>query len=103
MYSIFGKAIGIMQKNDIKPIVFIPPANYMYAISLFGEKFTEIYNKNVIYLKEIVGSHGISLLDLSYALKDSQFADIHTIDETANYEGRKIVVEKLIEELNRSR
>ena len=32
-----------------------------------------------------------------------QFADIHTIDETANYEGRKIVVEKLIEELNRSR
>ena len=86
------KLLELCKKNDIKPIVFIPPANYMYAISLFGEKFTEIYNKNVIYLKEIVGSHGISLLDLSYALKDSQFADIHTIDETANYEGRKIVV-----------
>ncbi len=73
----------------------------MYAVSLFGEKFSEAYDKNVAYLKEIAEEYGVSILDLSYILKDYQFADLHTIDETANYEGRKLVVEKLIEELNR--
>ena len=95
------KLLKLCKERSVKPIVFIPPANYMYAVSLFGEKFSEAYDKNVAYLKEIAEEYGVSILDLSYILKDYQFADLHTIDETANYEGRKLVVEKLIEELNR--
>jgi hypothetical protein len=95
------KMLNLCKKNGIEPHVFIPPVNYMYAEGLFGEAFSNAYQRNVSYLKEIVEDHNYSILDLSFILKEYQFADTHTIDETANYEGRKLVVRKLLAELGK--
>lgn len=90
------KLIEYCNENEIEPIIFIPPVNYMYATKLLGPEFMELYEKNVEHLKDIVGKYGYGVLDLSYVLGEHQFADVCTIDETANYEGRKIIVENLI-------
>jgi hypothetical protein len=75
----------------------------MYAQELYGDLFTKKYEANVSKLTEIVNSESVDLLDLSYVLTKYQFADIHTIDETTNYEGRKIVSDKLAEKINSMR
>lgn len=90
-------------ENGIRLFFFIPPANYMYAEELFGDKFAEKYGKNVERLKDIVAEQGSEVLDLSYLLTSSQFADIHTIDETTNYEGRVLVKDQLVKKINSMR
>lgn len=95
------KLLELCKKEGVEPIVFIPPANYIYAEKLFENAFLDAYNKNVACLKEIVAEHGFSILDLSFILKDYQFADVCTIDETANYDGRKKVVQELVGALGR--
>ena len=90
------KIVDLCRNNNIKLLFFIPPANYLYAEELYGEKFTQKYQANVDKLKRIVREYGADLLDLSYLLGQDEFADIHTIDETANYEGRKAVAGEIV-------
>lgn len=90
------KIVDLCRNNKVKLLFFIPPANYQYAEELYGEKFTEKYQTNVDRLKKIVSEYGSDLLDLSYLLEQDKFADIHTIDETANYEGRKAVAGEIV-------
>ena len=90
------KIISLCNHNNIKLLFFIPPANYMYAEELYGDKFKERYSANVKKLKDIINSNGAEILDLSYLLESDKFADVHTIDETTNYEGRKIVAGKIV-------
>jgi hypothetical protein len=97
------KIIELCRQRQIKLLFFIPPANYMYAQELYGDLFTKKYEANVSKLTEMVNSESVDLLDLSYVLTKYQFADIHTIDETTNYEGRKIVSDKLAEKINSMR
>lgn len=97
------KIISICEEKGIPLCFFIPPANYMYAEELYGDKFTEKYGENVERLKEIVHKQGSEVLDLSYLLTSSQFADRHTIDETTNYEGRILVKDQLVKKINSMR
>lgn len=94
------KLVDLCKKNNIKVLFFIPPVNYMYTEELYGSKFTEKYQSNVDKLKEIVSKYGADLLDLSYLLGQDKFADIHTIDETTNYEGRKAVASEIVKRVN---
>lgn len=94
------KVVGLCKKNNIKILFFIPPVNYMYAEELYGSKFTEKYESNVDKMKEIVAKYDADLLDLSYLLGQDKFADIHTIDETTNYEGRKAVADEIVKRVN---
>ncbi len=98
-----NRIIHMCAENGIRLFFFIPPANYMYAEELFGDKFAEKYGKNVERLKDIVAEQGSEVLDLSYLLTSSQFADIHTIDETTNYEGRVLVKDQLVKKINSMR
>jgi hypothetical protein len=97
------KIIELCRQRQIKLFFFIPPANYMYAQELYGDLFTKKYKANVSKLTKLVNSEAVDVLDLSYVLTKYQFADIHTIDETTNYEGRKIVSDKLAEKINSMR
>lgn len=90
------KIIALCKTNAINLLFFIPPANYMYAEELYGKVFAEKYNKNVSKLRDILQYENIELLDMSYMLESNQFAEIHTIDETANYEGRYIQANAII-------
>ena len=94
------KIMELCSTYGIDLLFFIPPANYMYAVDLYGDAFTERYQSNVMKLKSIFEDENAELLDLSYVLKSEQFADIHTIDETANYEGRKIVTAEIVKKIN---
>ena len=58
------------------------------------------YRENVKKLQDIIENENVELLDLSFLLKSEQFADVHTIDETTNFEGRKLVSSKIIEKIN---
>lgn len=93
------KIINLCNRNGIKLLFFIPPANYMYAEELYGDKFSERYDANVKKLKHIIDENNAVLLDLSYLLENDKFADVHTIDETANLEGRKKVADKIVEKI----
>lgn len=79
------------EREEIVLSFFIPPANYQYAEKLMGEKFSQRYNENLELLKSMLQEKGIKVLDLSYILPADKFADICTIDECANHEGREIV------------
>ena len=94
------KIVDACKKNNIKILFFIPPVNYMYAEELYGGKFTDKYESNVDKLKELINSYGAEVLDLSYLLDQDKFADIHTIDETTNYEGRKAVANEIVKRVN---
>lgn len=94
---VFLKKFMIMcAEEGIRLLLFIPPANYQYAISLWGDKFTTGYEQNVAFLKKIAAEGNVPLLDLSYLLPSAQFAAESTIDETVNQEGRRKVVAELI-------
>lgn len=93
------KIIELCKLENIKLLFFIPPANYMYAQQLFGDSFKHKYEQNVHVLTDIFDKTKTMWIDLSYVLTSSQFADLHTIDETANYEGREIVSDILVEKL----
>lgn len=94
------KTIKICREEKLKLMFFIPPANYMYAEELFGTKFRDAYDKNVEKIKKIMQIEKCKIVDLSYLLTSNQFADIHTIDETANYEGRVLVKSELVKAIN---
>lgn len=90
------KIADLCKNNKVELLFFIPPVNYMYAEELYGEKFTQKYQSNVKKLREITEKNGANLLDLSYLLGQDKFADIHTIDETTNYEGRRIITNEFL-------
>ena len=94
------KMMGMCKQYNIKLLLFIPPVNYMYAEELYGNVFREKYRENVKKLQDIIENENVELLDLSFLLKSEQFADVHTIDETTNFEGRKLVSSKIIEKIN---
>lgn len=94
------KLLDLCKQRKINVVVFIPPANYMYAEKLYGDKFTKSYDDNVNSLKKILKEYDCSILDMSYSLTDRQFADTHTIDETANFEGRAIVADQIQSMIN---
>lgn len=89
------------QDEGIKLSFFIPPANYQYAEQLWGEKFTERYEENCDILKKALSEKNIPVLDLSYTLPSDKFADVCTIDESANYEGRKLLTDIICDFVNR--
>lgn len=93
------KIIELCKNNNIKLKFFIPPVNYQYAEQLFGEVFYEKYEDNCLRLKTAVERQKVEILDLSYVLDSNQFADLHTIDETANYEGRTIISDMIFNKL----
>lgn len=95
------KFIQYCQVKNIKLLLFIPPANYEYAQTLWGDSFKEKYDKNVKVLLDIAGENNVPIKDFSYRLPAHKFADICTIDETLNQDGRKIVSEELIAEMRK--
>lgn len=93
------KIMKMCQQYRIKLLFFIPPVNYIYAEKLYGNIFLKKYRANVMKLLNIIKNKNVEALDLSFLLKSEQFADIHTIDETANFEGRKLILSELVEKI----
>ncbi len=88
--------IQYCQENNIKLLLFIPPANYEFAQTLWGDSFQEKYDKNVKVLLDIAREKNVPIKDFSYRLPSDKFADVCTIDETLNQDGRRIISEELI-------
>jgi hypothetical protein len=82
------KILDLVKEQNILPILFIPPVNYMRGEQYFGQKFYEAYGANCTSLKNMLQQKNVDIMDLSYILTDSEFSDISTVDETANYFGR---------------
>ncbi len=89
------KIINYCQNNDIEIKLFLPPANYMLAEKFFGETFWEKYNLIREEIKKIVNQENEMIVDYSVLLNENQFSAKETPDETANYQGRTIVLEHL--------
>ncbi len=69
---------------------FLPPVNYEYGESLFGEEFHVCYRANVQKLKAILERDcGVTLWDAGYLLSQEYFAASDTINEITNYLGRQ--------------
>lgn len=90
------KFMQMCSEKCIRLLLFIPPANYQYAVSLWGDRFTDSYEQNAAFLKRVAEEENVPLLDLSYLLPSAQFADVCTIDETANQEGREKVAKAIV-------
>lgn len=97
----FIKIIDFCIENNIKLVPFVPPVNYELGIELFGDKFEACYSKNLEVLKFVISEKGFELLDLSHIITKTYFSHSSTPDETVNYEGRQIVANKIINEINK--
>lgn len=95
------KFIQYCQRKNINLLLFIPPANYEYAQTLWGDLFKEKYDKNVKVLLDIARENKVPIKEFSYRLSSDKFADVCTIDETLNQDGRKIISEELIGEMRK--
>lgn len=93
------KILLFCKAEGIKVIPFIPPANYQLAESFFHEKFHVVYDENCDKMKKYIAELGYEVLDLSYLLSSECFADVNTIDETTNYNGRVLWRDKLVERI----
>lgn len=93
------KILKLCRHEGISVLPFIPPVNYEYALECIGEKFKVAYDANCDKMKAWIEEQGIKLLDLSYILDPKCFADPKTIDETANYKGRQIILEQFLKKL----
>ncbi len=82
------KIIDMALQSNITVLPFIPPVNYQLGEHLFGDKFRAKYESNVHKIKEITDSKTLKLLDFSYLLNSTEFAEPTTPDETANEIGR---------------
>ena len=89
------KIIQLARENNIKVIPFVPPVNYELGERIFGADFNKRYAKNVNKIDSIVRENDLELLEMSYSLKQNEFAQPDTPDETANDAGRKKVAEIL--------
>ena len=89
------KIIQLARENNIKVIPFVPPVNYELGERIFGADFNKRYAKNVNKIESIERENDLELLEMSYSLKQNEFAQPDTPDETANDAGRKKVAEIL--------
>lgn len=89
----FEKTLKAAYANEVEVVAYIPPVNYNMGELLLGDEFTNKYQKNIEQIRRIAERNKVKLLDMSYALKAEEFAEMHTPDETANEKGRKIVAE----------
>ena len=95
------KFIDMCKSNNIKLLLYIPPANYQYGEELWGDRFTKSYDENVDHIKAIAENNDVPVLDVSYLLTKDKFADVCTIDETLNQEGRKVVAPVICDRLSK--
>lgn len=93
------KFIRFCEEEGIRLLLFIPPVNYEYAQELWGDLFKVKYEKNVGVLMDIAKEAGVEMIDFSYRLSRSGFADICTIDETLNQDGRKVIASELADKI----
>lgn len=82
------RIIALAHQQGIQLIPYIPPVNYMLAEKVVGDAFFEKYNRNREKMKSWLEERNVRCLDMSYDLKDNEFAEVTTADETCNYEGR---------------
>ncbi len=97
----FVKIMQVCKEKGIKLIPFIPPVNYEFAEQCYSE-FRTKYDANFLALTSLITKYGFDYLDTSYCVKACQFADLKTIDETCNYQGRLIIFEKIADKLKNS-
>lgn len=95
------KILELFNENKIVPTLFVPPVNYMRGEQYYGEKFHDAYASNFNKLSELVKSRGFDLLDLSFLLEDNEFADVSTVDECANYQGRLKIRDMILDYYNK--
>ena len=93
------KIIDLSLKIGVNVLPFIPPVNYQLGEQLFGQIFRVKYEQNVEKIRQITKDKGVDILDMSYALETSMFAEPTTPDETANEFGRKKLAELLCSRL----
>lgn len=93
------KIFRIAKERGIKVIPFIPPVNYELGEIIFGSKFKERYSENISKIEEITTEAGFKLLDMSYCLRQEEFAQPNTPDETANDIGRTKMANILVKNI----
>lgn len=67
------KMIELLQKNDIKPIPFMPALNYHVGMEFYGEDFKNKYDAICENIKECIREYGIEILDMSYLLEKEYY------------------------------
>lgn len=90
------KILELVKNENIIPILFIPPINFMRGEDYYGQEFYEAYDANRVAIKEMINEKGYDILDLSYVLSDYEFAELNTVDECANYMGRQKICQHII-------
>lgn len=98
-----AKLFALARENSVRVIPFIPPVNHVYAAGICGPEFMNRYQANLEKMKGLISQHsGLEVLDLSFILGDDGFANPTTIDETANHDGRTIVLRHMLDRLRRA-
>lgn len=84
------KTVQLLNELSIPCTLYIPPVNYFLGEQYFDEEFKEKYESNFAKLFSILDKDKLKyeVLDVSYLLNQDEFANIKTIDETANFNGR---------------
>lgn len=87
--------IRLCEKECIELGLFIPPVNYKLAEMFFGDSFWEKYNSIREEVIRIIQQEGIEPKDYSTKLEQSEFCTEETPDETANYNGRMVILQAI--------
>lgn len=89
------KTVKMMNDWKIPVILYIPPVNYVQGEHFFGEMFRKQYLENFRRLYEFLDKEQLEyhVVDGSFLLTDQEFAAPNTIDESANYTGRRKLLE----------
>ncbi len=92
----FRKLVDFSKQNNVEIIPFVPPVNYELGQKYFGEKFNDMYNSNLMVLKELIDGLDIELEDLSHVFTSNYFAEEDTTDESVNERGRRYLRDRLV-------
>jgi len=86
---IYLKNLIIYLNNLLIPVIlYIPPLNYKYGESIWGENLTYLYKKIYNDLWSILNNVKYKIADASFLFSESDFAAVNNHDEMANFNGR---------------
>lgn len=91
------KTIQLLNLQNIPFTLYIPPVNYEQGEKFFGQDFKQQYFANFEKLFMLLAKDGLryNVVDASYILTKQEFSSENTVDETANFAGRKKLLDYL--------
>lgn len=88
------KMLELLQRNNIKPLPFIPALNYYVGIDFYGDDFLSRYKDICDKIKRCIGEYGIETLDMSFLFERKYYSG-NRMTKFPNIEGKRREISRL--------